>query len=139
MGAFDQNVTRVIGEEAKNLILESVRGGKVSAQKIEDVAFLLGQQVGGSHKQRMQSGGLCDDAEVRKVLGDWYTRELHELEGKDEGKQKALMILIKIFENRDINLNFLATGLRKFLPVDSPADLNQGAKSFKLIYFELET
>jgi hypothetical protein len=59
MGKHDEEVIKIIGEEAWDLILEDVRRNKVDQDKMDDIAFRLHPTVGGNHDKR----GGCSESE----------------------------------------------------------------------------
>lgn len=116
MAVHRKEVIGIIGQDTWDLIMDSVRSGRMSSQQIKDTAFCLGEQVGGKHKTRMDGGGKSDDAEMREILSDWYEVDIFSLEGTEDVKEKALEKLMSVFENKDINLQFLTFRLKTFLP-----------------------
>ena len=117
MAVHRKEVIGIIGEDTWDLVMDSVRSGRMSSQQIKDTAFCLGKQVGGKHKLRMDAGGKCDDAEMREILSDWYEVDIFSLEGTEDAKEKALKKLMSVFENKDITLQFLTFKLNTFLPL----------------------
>ena len=63
-------VAEKITQEAWNLILEYALSDSIDEHKMRDFAYLLGQSVGGGHKQRKGEGVLG----MRAILVDWLMK-----------------------------------------------------------------
>ena len=101
----EADVAEKITQEAWNLILEYTESASIDDQKMTDFAYLLGQSIGGGHRQRKGEGVPG----MRAILVDWLTRgNLTNLD-----TIQALDVLIDIFEGRAVPLKPLAKELNK--------------------------
>ena len=80
MGVYDKEVIEVIGSGAFEYLREKVKRGIISAQQMKDI---LHDHVFGKHQERLDSGGISDEAEFRSTLCD-----LHNVEMCDTTKQR---------------------------------------------------
>ena len=100
MGQFDIEVIRKLGREPYDYILNRVRCGVISAQHMKDISQQLHEHVAGRHLQRLETGSVSDEAEFRNILGDWWNKEMHDLD-----QETALGRLVSIFTSNSVSLN----------------------------------
>ena len=63
---------KLLGKDAYNKFLAAVRKGQVTLQQMSDIAFELGEEVGGNFKCVQDAGNFeYSVAAARKVLSDW--------------------------------------------------------------------
>jgi len=108
-----------LGKEVVQILLNNVNDGTINSQRMRDFAYKLDptdQKVGGNHIRRRGEGAKSDEAEMRRILADWYLRELFDME-----RNAAVLKLAAIFEDPDIDLPPLAKELRSKLIQDNPA------------------
>ena len=99
MGLYDADVIEKLGKEAYNYILDRVKCGIISAQNMNDISSQLHPHILGNHLRRVNSGKACDEAEFRQILGDWFNKELYDLDQKT-----ALSRLISIINSPSVSL-----------------------------------
>ena len=115
--ANDQRVRERIGPKNVDFILKEVDEGTIDGQMMFDFAYKLGQTIGGNHKRRVKVERLpSDQAEMRRILSDWYTEELYDMNQAD-----AVLALADIFAHDDIKLFPLAHELRNGVKIDEAA------------------
>ena len=101
MGQYDADVIRKLGKEAFDFLRDRVRCGVIGAQHMGDISSLLHPYVLGSHLNRVnEQGKVCNEAEFRYILGDWFNQELYDLE-----QIAALKKLIWIFKDPSVSLH----------------------------------
>ena len=70
---YEKDMGKLLGEDAYNKFLAAVRKGQVTLQQMSDIAFELGEEVGGNFKCVQDAGNFeYSVAAARKVLSDWY-------------------------------------------------------------------
>ena len=70
---YEKEVKELLGEDAYNKFLDAVRKGQVTLQQMSDIAFELGEEVGGNFKRAQDTRNFeYNAAAARKVLSDWY-------------------------------------------------------------------
>ena len=99
MGLYDAKVIEHLGKEAFDYIVERVKCGVISAQNMKDISSQLHPHLLGNHLRRVESGKVCDSAEFRRILGDWFNQELYDLDQKT-----ALLRLISILKSPSVSL-----------------------------------
>ena len=113
-----------LGEHVVDDLIHYVQNGHVSDQSMKDFAQQLGNVgnpnisnvVYGNHVRRMERDRNRDNsAEMRDILSDWWTKELHDMTTED-----ALKKLINIFNTRQLRFQDLAKKLEKYLSPPSP-------------------
>ena len=100
---IQMKVYEKLGENVIEMINNAVKNGAITKDKLEGIAKGLGPYVEKKHKER----GQCDDLEIERILGDWFRKDLLDMNG-----ERALNVLVKIFEKDEINLKDLATKLK---------------------------
>ena len=112
MGLNDEKVKAILGQEAWEILCESVRSGELDALKMKETARKLHPSVGGSHQRRTGPTERRDSDwhEMREVLSDWYQLELFERD-----RESALQKLITIFKSHEVELPNIAGQLEKLL------------------------
>ena len=110
MGIYDAKVISKVGIDIWNYILEDVRIGTLNKQMMSDIARLLHPKVGGSHKRRKEEGGKSDAAEMREILGEFYSEKMFEMSTKD-----AVTKLIEVMNHDSVRLFELAKKLDECL------------------------
>ena len=112
--ANDQRVREIIGPKNVDFILEDVDEGTIDGQRMWDLAYKLGQTIGGNHKRRVEvERRPSDQAEMRRILSDWYEGELYDM-----NQAEAVLVLSDIFAHDDIKLFPLAQELRNGIKID---------------------
>jgi len=107
----DSDVKRVLGENAYDAILNNVRSGNINGQKMTDIAAMLHPIVcGNTLRRRRESGAHSDDREMRRVLSDWYDREMFDMT-----RREALNKLVTVLENDNVDLKPLARDLKELM------------------------
>ena len=110
MGIYDEEVTKMIGKDELDLILEAVIACHIDKTKMQDIAQKLGAGVGGSHRSR----GGSDESEMRNIFNDWYKNVMC----KDEwDRVRILTEIVKILKDPSVSLNPLAGKLEQCLEV----------------------
>ena len=70
---YEEEIEKLLGEEAYGKFLDAVESGVVDLQKMTDIAVRLHKNVGGEFKHAKASQNFhLDRAAARKVLSDWY-------------------------------------------------------------------
>ena len=112
MGLNDEKVKAILGQQAWDILWNSVTNGPLVPLKMKETARMLHPAVGGSHQRRTGPTGKRDSDwhEMREVLSDWYEQELFLFE---DDKGKALEKLIAIFKSDAVELPRLAEELKK--------------------------
>ena len=112
MGLNDEKVKAILGQQAWDILWNSVTSGTLNDLKMKDMAIKLHPTVGGSHQRRAGPNGRRDSDwhEMREVLSDWYEQELFAFEN-DKGK--ALCKLITIFKSDALELPRIAEELKR--------------------------
>ena len=100
MSVYDADVRRILGKEAYNYMLERVSHGFIGAQYMRDISSQLHPIVRGNHLRRVGSGKDCDEAEFRRILGDWFNQAMCDLDQKT-----ALTRLISILRGPSVSLH----------------------------------
>ena len=78
--------------------------GAITKDKMEGIAKGLGPYLEKEHKKRQK----CDNLEMNRILGDWFRKDLFDMNG-----ERAMNVLVKIFEKEEIKLKDLATKLKR--------------------------
>ena len=112
MGRYDAEVIQRLGKEAYSYILDRVKCGVVRAQHMNDIANQLHPHVFGNHQRRVESGKVCDEAEFRRILGDWFNQEMFDLD-----RQTALTRLSSILRGPFVGLAAEGKRLEEFCEV----------------------
>ena len=114
-GRYDEKVKAILGKEIWQVLEKSVKNGEVDAQRMQDIAYKLHEEVGGGHLRRMGPGMKRepDWFEFREILGHWYQVELYEFE---ENRWAALKKLATIFKSEEVELLILSRKLQSILP-----------------------
>ena len=79
MTAYDMYVSEKLGDDAWNLLIESVNRGQITRQHSDDIARLLadkikGSKIFGAHKNRMEDRGWgWGNQELGHILANWYS------------------------------------------------------------------
>ena len=111
MGRNDADVIKHLGREAFDSLRERVKCGIIGAQHMNDISRQLHPHVFGRHQNRVNElKKVCDDAEFREILGDWFNEELYGLEQKT-----ALNKLISILKDPSVSLHAEARRLEQIL------------------------
>ena len=83
MGCYDADVIKHLGREAFDFLRKRVKCGIIGAQHMNDISRQLHPYVLGSHLNRVNDlKKVCDEAEFREILGDWFNQELYDLDQK---------------------------------------------------------
>ena len=90
---YDQEVQDRLGKNNYEQLMNAVRTNKINQCNMYDFARALGPVIGGNHGTRVAHGGICDFYEVRQILSDWYSEEMHGLT-----QEQALGALNKVFQ-----------------------------------------
>ena len=114
-GRYDEKVKAILGKEIWQMLEKSVKNGEVDAQRMQDIAYKLHEEVGGGHLRRMGPGMKreSDWFEFREILGHWYQVELYEFE---ENPGKAFEKLATIFKSEEVGLLNIAMKIQRKLP-----------------------
>ena len=111
MGSEDyyEMVRKKLGAGTVDIMLKYTTTYKINAQKMADIAQMLGSEVGGKHNRRMEENPkrMSDGAELREILCDWYNSELFGME--TEAAQQKLR---DIFNSPDVDLKPLAKEIK---------------------------
>ena len=107
MGMYDIDVRERLGHKTLNAILVDVNTGHIGSKHMRDIAYKLGQRVGGSHLRRTDQGRLSNQAEMKNVLSDWYIEGMFEMSSSE-----ALDRLIVILDSEEVRLRPLAKKLK---------------------------
>ena len=99
MAPHDSAVKKQMGEKAFAFLLDEVSSGVILDKHMADISSKLHKHVGGNHIRRVESGKDCDEAEFRRILGDWYEKEMHEFDQKT-----ILGRLIEIFKDPNVGI-----------------------------------
>ena len=99
MGQYDADVIEQMGKEAYDYILDRVQCGVIGAQHMNDISRQLHPYILGNHLRRVGSGKLCDEAEFRCILGDWFNQEMFDLD-----QQTVLTRLVTILRGPSVSL-----------------------------------
>ena len=59
---------------------EKFSHGYITYQHMRDISSHLHLIVRGNHLRRTGAGKLCDEAEFRRILGDWFSQEMCDLD-----------------------------------------------------------
>lgn len=110
MGLNDEKVRAILGQQAWDILWNSVTNGPLVSLKMKEMARMLHPSVGGSHQRRTGPQGRrnSDWHEMREVLSHWYQQQLFEF---DNGK--ALGKLITIFKSDALELPRIAEELKR--------------------------
>ena len=109
MGKNDNNVRKALGKEAWDILIEKTKDGGIGSQQMKDVSLALHPNVGGNHLRRVDElKVMCDDRELREILGDWWAQELHKL-----NQTEALRKISDILSSPEVNLPYIASSLRQ--------------------------
>ena len=100
---IQMKVSEKLGVNVIEIINNAVKNGAITKDKMEAIAKGLGPYVEKEHKKRQK----CDNLEMERILGDWFRKDLFDMNG-----ERALNVLVKIFEKEEINLKDLATKLK---------------------------
>ena len=106
MGEYDDEVKKALTKGPYDAILEAVRYNHIDPQRMKDIAKLLHPSIRGSHKKRER----CCEAEMRRILSEWWNLELYKL-----SKKEALEKL----NDDTVNMRPLANKIQKFIPKSS--------------------
>ena len=114
MGLNDEKVKAILGQQAWDILWNSVTNGELDALKMKETARKLHSAVGGGHLQRTGPQGRrnSDWHEMREVLSQWYQQELFEFE---DDRKWAMGKLISVFESDAVELPNIAGQLKKLL------------------------
>ena len=99
MAQYDTEVIQKMGKEAYDYLLDRVKCGAISAQHMSDISIQLHPHVHGDHLRRVDSGKACDEAEFRRVLVDWFKKEMYDLD-----QQNALKKIVDILRGPSVSL-----------------------------------
>ena len=110
MGIYDEEVTKKVGKDELDLILEAVIACQIDNTKMQDIAQKLDVKVGGSHRRR----GGSDEDEMRNIFSDWYQNVIYKHEWE---RVTILTEIIKILKDPSVSLNPLAGKLEQCLVV----------------------
>ena len=111
MGCYDADVIKHLGREAFDFLRKRVKCGIIGAQHMNDISRQLHPYVFGRHQNRVNElKKVCDDAEFREILGDWFNQELFDLDQKT-----ALKKLISILKDPSVSLHAEARRLEQIL------------------------
>ena len=110
MGKNDNNVKEALGKEAWDILIEKTKEGGIGSQHMKDISQALHRIVGGNHIRRVDDAKvMCDDHELREILGDWWEQELYGL-----NQTEALRKISDILSSPEVNLPCIASSLRHF-------------------------
>ena len=112
MGLYDAEVIQQLGRDAYVYILDRVKCGVIGAQHMNDISNQLHPYVLGNHLRRVESGKVCDGAEFRSILCDWYQEEMFDLD-----QQTVLSRLSSILRSRSVSLPAVGKRLDQFIEV----------------------
>merc|ERR1711990_938063 len=111
MEGNEEEAKERIGDEYWDLIMKSVVNGTLNSQKMLDLAYGLGREVGGKHKGRIEAPREPSDRrEMIKVFADWYSLDRGLATMSNEQAVKKLITLLR---GRTIGLHPLANKLEK--------------------------
>ena len=80
---YEEEIEKLLGEEAYGKFLDAVESGVVDVQQMTDIAVRLHKNVGGKFKHAKSSQNFhLDRAAARKVFSDWYLHEAYQLDEK---------------------------------------------------------
>ena len=101
---YEKEVKELLGEDAYNKFLDAVRKGQVTLQQMSDIAYELGDEVGGNFKRAQDTRNFeYNAAAARKVLSDWY-----QLGACQMNMNVARKKFIATLQHENIRLNPLA-------------------------------
>ena len=108
MGKNDNNVRKALGIQAWDILIEKTKEGCIGSQHMKDISQALHRIVGGNHIRRVDDAKvMCDDHELREILGDWWEQELYGL-----NQTEALRKISDILSSPEVNLPCIASSLR---------------------------
>ena len=107
---YDRDASQRMGKEAYEYILEKVSRGVITAQHFNDISAQLHPHVRGSHLRRVGAGRMCDEAEFRCMLSDWFGQEMYDLD-----QRTVLKRLITIFCSAAVSLPEVGKALKQCL------------------------
>ena len=108
MGKNDNNVRKALGIQAWDILIEKTKEGGIGSQHMKDISQALHRVVGGNHLRRVDEAKvMCDDHELREILGDWWEQELYGL-----NQREALRKISDILSSPEVNLPCIASSLR---------------------------
>ena len=99
MSLYDAEVAHQLGKDSYKFILDRVKSGFISQQQMHDISNQLHPHVLGNHLRRKESGKVCDEAEFRHILSDWYQYQMCDL-----GPEAAHTRLVSILRSPLVNL-----------------------------------
>ena len=110
-----QEIKKKLGK-ACDIILDSVRGGKLTFENITSFAQVLGKdddpnKLFGNHRQRMEENRERRySTQMKDILSDF-----HNLKVFDKSKEETLNLLINAFNDPDVDQRPLANELKKHI------------------------
>ena len=108
---YEEEIEKLLGEEAYGKFLDAVESGVVDVQQMTDIAVRLHKNVGGKFKHAKSSQNFhLDRAAARKVLSDWY--QLSACDMDEKATQKKFIATLR---HRDIKLYPLANEISSTL------------------------
>ena len=111
MTSQEDAVTDILGQEAWDLLLDSVDRYILTGKHQDEIANLL--KVGGQHERRKDDEGAKSDIkEWRKILSDWYGLPIGLKPLKGMKRKAALMELVRILGHKNVQLHPLAKDLK---------------------------
>ena len=111
MGKSQSEVKQKLGVQVVDLILADVASYAITRQKMKDIAFKLGDEIGGAHEWRWSESSAQPEpkSEMLQILEDWWDKgDLQELSQKE-----ALRKLVDMFNDRAISLKPLAKKIER--------------------------
>ena len=102
MSVYDADVIQQLGKEAYNYFLDRVKCGVINAQHMNDISRQLHPHVLGDHLIRIGSGTKCDEAEFRRILGDWFNQEMFDLDQQTALTRLASILSVSTFGRKEV-------------------------------------
>ena len=100
-------VSRELGENNINILLEEFRAGKINIHQIKTVALEMGGGAHGVYEKNKDRTDLQLADLMKLILDQWYKDILHKPDF--DGYEKMLRIL----NNPDVGLNYLTQDMRR--------------------------
>ena len=118
---YEEEIEKLLGEEAYGKFLDAVESGVVDVQQMTDIAVRLHKNVGGEFKHAKSSQNFhLDRAAARKVLSDWYQHSACDLDEKAAQKK-----FIETLRHKNIQLLPLANEISSTLAHSKAKDMLQ--------------
>ena len=85
--AYNEEVKKKLGDDNYNSILDAAKSHKINKNHMRDLAYSLGQNIGGDHLRRVEGNGKCNEYEIRQILCHFYSEEMFGMSSEDAVKK----------------------------------------------------